>query len=76
VRDGVDGLQFVVRSSESLANVMARAMTEKGLWDRLSKSVQPPPTAEVVAQMHIAECYGVAGKEDHRINLKSGVRAL
>jgi len=57
VRDNVTGLHFVVGSSESLAAVMIRAMTEKDLWHRLSASIEPPPTAEVSAQQHIDLCY-------------------
>ena len=53
----VDGLQFVVGSSESLADAMERALTEEGLWERLHKNVRQPPTAAIVARQHIELCY-------------------
>jgi hypothetical protein len=53
----VDGLHFQVRSADSLAAAMARAMTEPGLWERLHGNVRPPPTAAAVALEHIAKCY-------------------
>ena len=57
VRDDVDGLHFTVRSSESLADVMERAMTEKDLWARLQANVLPPPTAVEMAQQHFELLY-------------------
>jgi glycosyltransferase involved in cell wall biosynthesis len=57
VRDNVDGLHFVVQNSRSLAEVMERAMSEEGLWDRLHRSILPPPTAAEVARLHLERCY-------------------
>jgi len=57
VRDDVDGLHFVARDSESLADVMARALNEEGLWERLHANTISPPTAEAIARQHIALCY-------------------
>jgi glycosyltransferase involved in cell wall biosynthesis len=57
VGDGVTGLHFAAGNSNSLAGVMKRAMTEDGLWDRLSANIQPPPTAAESARQHIELCY-------------------
>ena len=35
ISDGVDGLHFNVGDARSLAEVMRRACTEEGLWDKL-----------------------------------------
>jgi len=60
VQDNIDGLHFRVGDAESLAATMARAMTEKDLWNSLHANVKPPPTAGFVARQHIEQCYGVA----------------
>ena len=39
VRDGVDGLHFRAGSAPDLAATIARAVTERGLWDRLRAGV-------------------------------------
>jgi glycosyltransferase involved in cell wall biosynthesis len=57
VRDDVDGLHFVARNSESLADTMARAMSEDGLWERLHGNTLLPPTAASMARQHIELCY-------------------
>ena len=72
VRDNVDGLHFVVRSSRSLAEIMERAMSEDGLWEHLCCNIVPPPTAEGVARKHLEVYHGVstlagAGHEVHTI---------
>jgi glycosyltransferase involved in cell wall biosynthesis len=57
VRDNIDGLHFTVRSSRSLADVMERAMSEDGLWERLHHNIVPPPRAEDVARKHLELYY-------------------
>lgn len=42
VRDGVDGLHFRAGSATDLARVLARAVDEPGLHERLSAAVRPP----------------------------------
>jgi glycosyltransferase involved in cell wall biosynthesis len=41
VQDGVDGLHFRAGSPSSLADVLQRAATTPGLWDRLSGGITP-----------------------------------
>lgn len=52
VHDGVDGLHFQVSNPESLAEVMARAIREPGLWDRLRGGIRPPTCAARSAAQH------------------------
>ncbi len=59
VQDGETGLHFVVGSSQSLAEAMKRALSEDGLWDRLSANIEPPPTAAYSARRHLELCYRV-----------------
>ncbi len=44
IRHEVDGLHFQVADARSLADTMKRACTEKGLWERLSGQITPPPS--------------------------------
>jgi glycosyltransferase involved in cell wall biosynthesis len=44
VRDGVDGLHFRAGDPRSLAEAMARIMTEPGLWQRLAANVPAVPS--------------------------------
>jgi glycosyltransferase involved in cell wall biosynthesis len=44
VRDEVDGLHFQVGDARALAEVIRRACTEEGLWDRLAGALPAPPT--------------------------------
>jgi len=53
VRDGVDGLHVRPGDAADLACVMARAMTEPGLWDRLSANIPAVRTTEEAAATHI-----------------------
>jgi glycosyltransferase involved in cell wall biosynthesis len=53
VRDGVDGLHAPVNDPAGLAQVMRRAMTTEGLWDRLVAHIAPPPTIAEVAERHL-----------------------
>ena len=57
VHDDKDGLHFIVGDGSSLANVMTRAMSETGLWERLRKNIAPPPTIDTMAHEHIVRCY-------------------
>ena len=59
VRDGVDGLQFRVGSPEDLADQLVRALTEGGLWARLSAAAPVPLDLAGAAQAHLA-VYGGA----------------
>jgi glycosyltransferase involved in cell wall biosynthesis len=49
VTDGVNGLHFMRGDHEHLADVMYRAATAPGLWDRLREGIRPPnPMADHV----------------------------
>ncbi|SMH29450.1 glycosyltransferase family 4 protein [Azospirillum agricola] len=54
VRDGIDGLHVRPGDAADLARVMARAMTEPGLWERLSANIPAVRSTEEAAAMHIA----------------------
>ena len=54
VRDGIDGLHFRTGSAEDLADAMVRAMTEKGLWQRLSAAAPVPSDIQGAAHLHRA----------------------
>ncbi|MGE0725668.1 MAG: glycosyltransferase family 4 protein [Alphaproteobacteria bacterium] len=54
VRDGVDGLLFRAGDPVALAEAMERAMTEPGLWQRLSDGIRPVRTIERAAAEHLA----------------------
>jgi glycosyltransferase involved in cell wall biosynthesis len=45
-----DGLLFDVGDASALAQSIRRACTEKGLWDRLAKSIKAPPTVDTMVQ--------------------------
>ena len=62
VTDEVDGLHFQVGDARSLANVMKRACTEEGLWQRLSSSIRPPPDRSEMVNGYVAH-YGVSAPE-------------
>ncbi|CAO3433713.1 Glycosyl transferase, group 1 family protein [Azospirillum doebereinerae] len=53
VRDGVDGLHVRPGDAADLARVMTRAMTEPGLWDRLSANIPAVRTTEEAAAKHV-----------------------
>jgi len=48
VRDGENGLHFDVGDARSLAQVIRRACTEEGLWDRVAAGVKAPPGRQVM----------------------------
>ena len=54
VRDGVDGLHFRVGSPEHLADRLAQALTEPGLWDRLHANAPRPLDLHDAAREHHA----------------------
>lgn len=54
VRDGVDGLHFRVASPEDLADRLTEAMTDPGLWARLSAAAPRPPDLAAFAGEHLA----------------------
>ncbi|WP_148219495.1 glycosyltransferase family 4 protein [Azospirillum sp. B510] len=54
VRDGVDGLHVRPNDPADLARVMTRAMTEAGLWERLSANIPAVRPTEEAASLHLA----------------------
>jgi len=48
VQDGDNGLVFPVGDARALAAVIRRACTEKGLWERTSRGIAPPPARSVM----------------------------
>jgi glycosyltransferase involved in cell wall biosynthesis len=54
VRDGIDGLHFRAASPEDLAERMAQALSDGGLWDRLSAAAPAPSGLESFAAAHLA----------------------
>ena len=54
IRNGIDGLHFRAGSSESLADVLARALQEDNLWAELSSATLRPPDLPDYATAHIA----------------------
>lgn len=53
VRDGVNGLHFRVGSSESLADQLARALSEPSLWAALSTAASIPLSPKEFAEKHV-----------------------
>jgi glycosyltransferase involved in cell wall biosynthesis len=53
VEDNVTGLHFRVGDRISLANTLKKAATEHGLWDKLSKNIQPRLSMEKSAKEHV-----------------------
>ncbi|ROQ02014.1 glycosyltransferase involved in cell wall biosynthesis [Stella humosa] len=54
VRNGIDGLHFRAGDPLALADTMARAATEDGLWQRLSGGIGPVRTVADAADEHMA----------------------
>ena len=52
ITDGVDGLYFNLGDARSLAEVMRRACTEEGLWEKLTRGIKPPQTREHMTEMY------------------------
>lgn len=53
VRDGVDGMHFHARSAEDLADRLTEALTDPGLWQRLSDGIVAPMTHVDCARTHL-----------------------
>ncbi len=49
----VDGLHFEMGSPRALADVIQRACTEKGLWQRLHDALPTPPSPELMAEGYL-----------------------
>lgn len=49
-----DGLLFDVADSTSLAETIRRAVTEKGLWDRLVGGITPPASEQLMVKEFLA----------------------
>lgn len=54
VRHDIDGLHFEARSIESLKNILLRAATTCGLWERLRDGIKQPDDADVIAGRYLA----------------------
>ena len=53
VSHGVNGLHFRNASPESLADRLAEALIEAGLWERLREAAPDPPDLATLAAMHL-----------------------
>jgi glycosyltransferase involved in cell wall biosynthesis len=53
VRDGIDGLHAPPDDPAGLADVLARAASEPGLWERLRAAIRPPPDHAALAAAHL-----------------------
>ena len=51
VADGVDGLHFDVGDARSLAEIMRRACTEHGLWEKLVAGIRAPMSRESMTDL-------------------------
>lgn len=54
VRDGIDGLHFRTGSAQDLADVLVRAIAERGLWQKLSDAAPTPLDIPAAASLHRA----------------------
>lgn len=54
VQDGINGLHFRAGSAEDLADVLTRAMTERGLWQRLADAAPQPLDVAGASAEHLA----------------------
>jgi glycosyltransferase involved in cell wall biosynthesis len=61
VTDEADGLHFSAGDARSLAAVIKRASTERGLWERLAAGIKPQPGVDVMTR-EMVEVYGPAGR--------------
>ncbi len=52
VRDGIDGLHFRTASAQDLADTLARAIGERGLWRQLSQAAPTPLDIPSAAALH------------------------
>jgi glycosyltransferase involved in cell wall biosynthesis len=51
ISDGVDGLHFSVGDARALADIMRRACTEEGLWQKLVAGIRPPMTRDAMTDL-------------------------
>jgi glycosyltransferase involved in cell wall biosynthesis len=49
ITNGVDGLLFELGDARALAEIMRRAATEEGLWERLAAEITPPASRAAMA---------------------------
>jgi glycosyltransferase involved in cell wall biosynthesis len=75
ITDGVNGLHFRVGSAEDLADRMIVALTEPGLWDRLSAGCPRPANFDRTAARHL-ELYRALGPmaASHSVPVAEAVR--
>ena len=52
VRADVDGLTFPPGDAEALADVLARACGDAGLWSRLAGGIRPPTDGDAMFDAH------------------------
>ena len=57
VRHDVDGLHFAVGDPESLADAMARCLSEPGLWSRLAAAIPEILSIDEAVDMHRNLCF-------------------
>jgi glycosyltransferase involved in cell wall biosynthesis len=62
VTDDVDGLHFTRGDPDALAAVMLRAITENGLWERLSSATPEPPSLAAMVTGFI-DVYGLERRD-------------
>ncbi len=62
VRHEQDGLLFDPGDASALADCLHRAITEEGLWERLSAASPGVPSVESVVEAHLALFAGASGK--------------
>jgi glycosyltransferase involved in cell wall biosynthesis len=67
VEDDVNGLHFRPNDPADLARVMRRAMTEPGLWARLSANLPAVPTIKDSARAHLELYNGLRFQEAHNL---------
>jgi glycosyltransferase involved in cell wall biosynthesis len=64
ITDGIDGLHFTMGDARSLAELMRRAATEHGLWDKLVAGIQRPTSREKMTDAFL-QIYMGARKSMH-----------
>jgi glycosyltransferase involved in cell wall biosynthesis len=64
VTDGGDGLLFPRGDARALAEVMKRACTEPGLWDRLAAGIKHPAPREEMVQGYLRVYRGESAAEE------------
>jgi glycosyltransferase involved in cell wall biosynthesis len=64
ITDGADGLHFNVGDARSLAEVMRRASTEEGLWERLVAGIKPPISRDKMTDLFCQIYDGVDARRE------------